>query len=228
MTELRSGRRLLGAAVAASMLLVLAACGGTAGGATDGSDTTIVYYTTRPEDGLPALKAAFESANPGYTLDVIRASSSDTVAKLLTEAQAGQQKADLTELNALPMAELSDAGVLAPLPASVVDPLPEQAKAPDGTYAGTRYFGHLTPFNTDLVPPEHQPKSYEDFLDPYWKGNFVVGANDVEWAYQVYASKGEAAGHAFLEQIAAQQPQIRDEGRGALTELIAIGQLKAS
>jgi len=226
---MHTGRRLLGVALVATTALLATACGGTSGGGASGEpDNTVVYYTTRPEDGLPALKSAFEAANPGYTLEVIRASSSDTVARLVTEAQAGQQKADLTEMNALPMAELADAGILAPLPASILDPLPEQAKSPDGLYAGTRYFGHSSPYNTELVPAEHQPKSYEDFLDPYWKGGFVIGANDVEWAYQIYASKGEAEGRAFLQKIRAQEPQIRDEGRGALAELVAVGQIKAA
>lgn len=210
--------------------LVLTACGGGGSGSSNdkAEEKVIVYYSTRPEEGLPPLKKAFETANPGYELKVIRASSSDTVARLVTEAQAGKQQADLTELNALPMAQLEKAGLLAKLPDEVLSPLPDKAKSKDGLYAGTRYFGHLTPFNTKLVPAADQPKSYEDFLKPYWKGKFVVGANDVEWAYQIFASKGETEGRKFLEQIAAQKPQVRDEGRGALAELVGIGQIRAS
>jgi iron(III) transport system substrate-binding protein len=214
-----------------AMSLVLTACGGDAEGskaATKAEDKVIVYYSTRPEEGLPPLKKAFETANPGYELRIIRASSSDTVARLITEAQAGRQQADVTELNALPMSQLAKARLLAKLPDSVLSALPDTAKAKDGTYAGTRYFGHLTPYNTKLVPAAEQPKSYEDFLKPYWKGKFVVGANDVEWAYQVFAAKGEDEGRKFLEQIAAQKPQVRDEGRGALAELVAIGQSRAA
>ncbi len=231
-------RALIGAA--ASLTLVLAACGGggssgSAGSSGDSSEaaasgggTAITYYTTRPEDGLPPLKEAFEKDNPGYTLEIIRASSSDMVARLLTEAQAGQQKADVVEINSLPMADLSAAGILGTLPAEITDPLPDRAKAADGSYAGTRYFGHLTPYNTQLVPQEEWPTSYQDFLKPYWKGQFIVGANDVEWAYQVEASIGREEGQKFFEQISAQEPQIRDEGRGAIAELIAVGQAKAA
>ena len=223
-------RRILASISVLCALLVLAACGGGDEGGTEGGEEekTIVYYSTRPEEGLPPLKAAFEKANPGYKLDIIRASSSDTVARLLTEAQARRQQADVTELNALPMAQLEEAGILGTLPDSVLSKLPDQAKSADGTYAGTRYFGHLTPFNTKIVPAAEQPKSYEDLLKPYWKGKFVVGANDVEWAYQVYESKGDQEGRKFLEAIAAQRPQVRDEGRGALAELVAVGQIPAA
>ncbi|MDT5241443.1 MAG: iron(III) transport system substrate-binding protein [Mycobacterium sp.] len=217
------------AAVAAALVVGLTACGG--GGVSNSSGPgakNIVYYTTRPEDGLPELKKAFESANAGYTLEVIRGSSSDMVARLITEASAHQQKADVVEINSLPMSDLAHANILGTLPASITDKLPERAKAPDGTYAGTRYFGHLTPYNTQLVPQNEWPTSYMDFLKPYWKGNFIVGANDVEWAYQVYASMGPERGMDLFKQMAAQNPQVRDEGRGALAELIAVGQAKAA
>lgn len=228
-------------------LLLLAACGGGAAESEDAAATAgaggseeaeeapaadeeavVVYYSTRPEEGLAPLEEAFEAAHPEVDLQVIRASSSDTVARLLTEASAGQQQADLTELNALPMAELADAGVLAPLPESILEGLPEQAVDPEGFFAGTRYFGHMLPYNPDTVPEEEYPESHESLLEPYWKGNFLVGANDVEWAYQVFADRGEEEGRAFLEQIAAQEPQIRDEGRGAIAELVAIGQVQAA
>lgn len=226
------GRAAMITSVIAGVGLALTACGGGSAASTDSSsgsgEKKIVYYSTRPEEGLPPLKKAFEKANPGYTLEIIRASSSDTTARLLTEAQAGRQQADVTELNALPMAQLHKAGFLGKLPDNILSALPDKAKAADGTYVGTRYFGHTTPYNTKIVPKEDQPKSYEDFLKPYWKGNFVVGANDVEWAYQIFASMGEQQGRDFLEKIKAQNPQIRDEGRGALAELVAIGQIRAS
>jgi ABC-type Fe3+ transport system substrate-binding protein len=226
-------RRASAAAALVSVALVLSACGGSdgkasTGGAGKAEDKVIVYYTTRPEDGLPPLQKAFEDANPGYKLQIIRGSSSDSVARLLTEAQAGKQQADVVELNSLPMAQLAEADLLAKLPDSIIGSMPDNAKSPDGVYVGTRYFGNTTPYNTDLVPKADQPKSYEDFLKPYWKGKFVVGANDVEWAYQVYASKGEAEAKKFFEKIKAQKPQIRDEGRGALAELVGIGQIRAS
>ena len=39
---------------------------------------------------------------------------------------------------------------------------------------------------------------------------------------------GPEEGLKFMQQIAAQEPQIRDEGRGAIAELIAVGQAKAA
>lgn len=227
---------------------LLAACGGaadtdtgtaaeTGGDATAAGDeaapaadeeAAVVYYSTRPEEGLAPLEEAFEAAHPEIDLQIIRASSSDTVARLLTEASASQQQADLTELNALPMAELADAGILAALPESILEGLPDVAVDPEGRFAGTRYFGHMIPYNPETVPEAEYPESHESFLEPYWRGNFLVGANDVEWAYQVFAARGEEEGRAFLEQIAAQEPQIRDEGRGAIAELVAIGQVQAA
>ncbi|OAN35130.1 ABC transporter substrate-binding protein [Mycolicibacterium iranicum] len=228
----RSLRRTAKIALAAALGLGLVACGGGGGGGqsegAEGGGNNVVYYTTRPEDGLPELKTAFETANPGYTLEIIRGSSSDMVARLITEASAKQQKADVVEINSLPMSQLAEAGILAPLPSSITDALPDRTKAPDGTYAGTRYFGHYTPYNTNLVPEPEWPKSYMDFLKPYWRGQFIIGANDVEWAYQVYASMGPEKGLELFQQLAAQEPQIRDEGRGALAELIAVGQAKAA
>lgn len=198
------------------------------GNVTD-TEGVVVYYSTRPEEGLPPLEAAFERDNPGIDLQIIRGSSSDIAARLLTEARASQQQADVVEINSLPMAELDAAGILGQLPASVLDTLPAAAKGDKGQYAGTRYFGHVIPYNTKLVPADKAPKDHKSFLDPYWKDQkFIVGANDIEWAYQVIESMGEEAGKKFLQDIAAQNPTVRDEGRGAIAELVATGEVPAA
>ncbi|MCW2877478.1 MAG: hypothetical protein JWQ95_1578 [Sphaerisporangium sp.] len=212
----------------ALIALAVSACGGGSASSAGAEDKVIVYYSTRPEEGLPPLKKAFEAANPGYELKVIRASTGDTLARLLTEGQSGKQAADVTEVSALAVTQLEQAGLLGKLPDSVLATLPASGKSPSGTYAGTRYFRYVTPYNTKLVPEADRPKSFDDFLKPYWNGKFVLGSDDIEWAYDVYASKGEQGARDFFKAIAAQKPQLRSEGSGAQAELVAIGQIRAS
>ncbi len=207
------------------MTAALAACG-QGGSATDDHEGVVVYYSGRSEQGLDAFEEAFETAHPDIDLQVIKGSNDDLAARILTEA--GRQQADVTELGAAYMAQVRDAGILAPIETSIVDALPESSVGPDNLYVATRYSSHVIPYATQLVDEEHIPANHEDFLDPYWKGKFAIATGDVEWAFKEYVTRGPDGAREFFQQIMAQQPQILDQGRGSIAELVASGQLAAS
>src|ERR1700737_1335070 len=52
--------------------------------------------------------------------------------------------------------------------------LPEY-RDPDGMFATTRIYLSSIAYNTNLVKPEHAPKSFADLLDPKWAGKLVKG-----------------------------------------------------
>lgn len=206
--------------------IVLAACGGQGAGGSDDHEGVVVYYSGRSEQGLDAFEAAFEEAHPDIDLQVIKGSNDDLTARILTEA--ARQQADVTELGAAYMAQVMDAGILGPIDDAIVDALPEDSAGPDNLYVATRYSSHVIPYATGLVDEAHVPADHEDFLDPYWKGKFAIATGDVEWAFKEYVTRGPDGAREFFRAIKAQEPQILDQGRGSIAELVASGQLAAS
>jgi iron(III) transport system substrate-binding protein len=67
--------------------------------------------------------------------------------------------------------------------------------------------GFAVLINTNLVPPDQEPKSWQDFLDPKWQGKFLTddpraaGAGEV-WFEATYTKFGRG----FHEKFHAQKP----------------------
>jgi iron(III) transport system substrate-binding protein len=64
-------------------------------------------------------------------------------------------------------------------------------------------------YNTQIVPKEHAPKSYQDLLDPRWKGKLVWNPKSMTGAWgfisTVIRGMGDERGMAYLRALAAQQ-----------------------
>jgi len=73
--------------------------------------------------------------------------------------------------------------------------------------------------NTSLVPPDKEPKKWEDLLDPFWSGKKIVmdhpgrgGGPGGSWARWI--SDQPDLGRAYLEKLKAQDP-VLDAGSAA-------------
>ena len=64
-------------------------------------------------------------------------------------------------------------------------------------------------YNTDLVAKEQAPRTYQDLLDPRWKGAFVWNPNAMTGAWGFIATvlrhMGEEQGHEYLRKLAKQE-----------------------
>jgi ABC-type Fe3+ transport system substrate-binding protein len=50
---------------------------------------------------------------------------------------------------------------------------PPKYRDPNGLWAATRLSYYAVAYNTKLVPADKAPRSYEDLLDPRWKGQLA-------------------------------------------------------
>src|SRR6185436_10177423 len=64
-------------------------------------------------------------------------------------------------------------------------------------------------YNTKLIPPAQAPRSYDDLLDPRFKGKFAWNPNSVSGAHgfigTVLKDRGEEKGRAYLRALAKQE-----------------------
>ncbi len=139
------------------------------------AEKEIIWYTvqTIPQVVRPVV-AAFEKKY-GIKVSYIRANASDISLRIMNEAKAGQVNCDVFDgtTTAVP---LKRAGL-------VEKWLPEETKtfAPEtfdkeGYWVANNFFTNTLAVNTDLVKPADEPKSYEDLLNPRWKGKMAWGA----------------------------------------------------
>jgi iron(III) transport system substrate-binding protein len=80
-------------------------------------------------------------------------------------------------------------------------------------------------YNTKLVKKEDLPKSYEDLLDPKWKGKLAVEANDQAWYGALLADMGEERGNKLFEKIIATNGLSIRKGHSLLAGMVAAGEV---
>jgi iron(III) transport system substrate-binding protein len=187
----------------------------------------LMFYTSLNIDDLELILNKFEEAYPFTSTDYYRASGSDVIQKALLEKQAGKQFADVFETESFEIYRLQEAGLLQPYIAPERDVYPEDAKDPEGFWTVDRINTVVIGYNTDLVAPADAPKTWDDLLDPKWKGKIGVEVNDVELLAGMVKAWGEQKAFSFWEGIAAQEPGIID-GHTELAELVSAGEFAVS
>ena len=190
-----------GPATAVDQALIDAA---TEEGAVTWYSTLIIDQAVRP------LAAAFEEKYPGINVSFSRATNSDTALKIINESKAGRVQGDVFD-GALSILPLMEAGLVEPYKSESAEAFPDDLKDPDGHWTTTHQYFLTAGYNTSMVSPEDAPKTYEDLLDPKWKGN-LAWTNDLTpngppgFIANILTHMGEEDGMEYLRKLAEQQP----------------------
>jgi len=117
---------------------------------------------------------------------------------------------------------LARRGILARYPPQANSLYPKQFKE-EGYWTTVYYNAYVTGYNNKLVPAENLPKTYDDLLDPIWKGKLMMEGTKTEWFAGMLQIMGAERGLKYMRALARQQPSPR-EGHELLAQLIAAGE----
>ncbi len=169
----------------------------------------VVWYTTVIINQLVRPLAANFEKKYGIKVQYVRANASDTALKIINEARAGKVQADLFDgTSATP--PLKQAGLVAKFVPDNAKDLPSRYVDPDGQWVATHAY-YMTPgFNTDLVPPKDAPKTFEDLLDPKWRGKMAWNSSTSSsggpgFVGNVLITMGQDKGMDYLKKLAGQK-----------------------
>ena len=170
----------------------------------------LVWYTTLiVKQAVRPLVAAFQKKYPGIKVRYSRANSSGTATKVLSEGKANRIIGDVFDGTSNAEA-LKDANLVEKWTPRGSSAYPSQYRDPDGFWSAThQYF--LTPgINTSLIPKAEAPKTYDDLLDPKWKGKMAWSPRSTTsgaagFIGNMLISRGEEKGMAYLRQLAKQE-----------------------
>ena len=188
---------------------------------------SLQFYTTIPPEYLRPITDEFEKKY-GVKVDVWRARSEAVLQRVMAEAKAGRWTVDVVESISPPMEALYreklTQQVRSPEHRNLIDGvLPEHRE-----WAPTLIFIFVQAYNTTKVKKDDLPKSYEDLLDPKWKGKLSIEASDHEWFYSVArdmdAKRGEGSGTRFFRGLVVNGLSTR-VGHPLLTTLVASGEV---
>jgi len=175
----------------------------------------VVVFGSLENDVAGAINSGFE-AKYGIKVKYFRGSSTVIIDRVMTEHRTGKMSSDIVYTTAEPMKYINrEKGLLA----RYVSP---SAKNYDkkliDDFFGPNYrsviIGLL--FNKSIIRPEDAPKSYDDFVNPKWKGKIAMGNpslhdTTIDWLASlpiVFGSQQKA--NDWIKRLAALEPLMLD------------------
>jgi iron(III) transport system substrate-binding protein len=187
---------------------------------------TLNFYGTLAPNQASKILPVFEARFPGIKVNQTDATSDVLATRAITETRAGKTIADVFQASLETAIRIHEQGLL-------LEKLPPEAEAYPNTLKGSYWLAGefdfiIAGWNTNLVKKQEEPKQFEDFAEPHWKGRIVAEPRDAELliglANHKYKSEDRAV--ALLKRIAANGVEFH-KGHSQLAELLAGGQAAA-
>ncbi len=168
----------------------------------------LMFYSALTIDqGLRAIVDGFMKKYPFVKAEFWRGTELQIVQKTLAEQRANAMVGDVIESVGI-VTHMTRANALLPFYSPHFEEIPERYRDKSGLSAATRlnFFGLA--YNTRLVPPGSQPKTYDELLDPKWKGKIAWREDAVSgsalFITAMMITRGEKATEDYLQKLRAQ------------------------
>ena len=182
----------------------------------------VVVYASMNLSEAHTTIAEFEKRYPFIKVKLNRSGSEKLLTKVLTEARAKRTFADVIQTVEFSMHLFARAGVLARHIPMANTLYPKDFKE-EGYWTTVYYNPYVIAYNTKLVPPRAVPKTYDDLLEPTWKGKMMMEGTKADWFAGMLQIMGQERGLKYMRGLAQQQPTLR-EGHELLAQLVAAGE----
>ncbi len=134
----------------------------------------LVIYGVGPPELFNPVKAAFEQEFPGISVEGVDQRGRETREKILAEQQSRNFVVDVAISGPDTQGALIEAQVTENFGSQFVDKVVPELK-PQYAASNPRSVNiYSVAVNTNLVPAGQEPKSWNDVLDPKWKGKLAM------------------------------------------------------
>jgi iron(III) transport system substrate-binding protein len=186
---------------------------------------TLTLYTTIAEKDLPTIIKPFEQKY-GVKVNVWRAGTDKVLQRTITETSAKKYEVDAIHFGAPEMEALSREKVLMAVNSPVHKDLMPGALPAHREWAATILSVWVQAYNTNAVNKADLPKTYQDLLDPKWKGKLGIESKNDDWfATVVHQLGGEEKGLAFFRELVAKNGISPRVGHTLLNNMVVSGEV---
>jgi len=186
---------------------------------------TLTLYTTIAEKDLPAILQPFEKRY-GIKVSVWRAGTDKVLQRTIAEARAGRNDVDVIHYGSPEMEALAREKILEPITSPVQDDLIAGSVPKHHEWAATILSVWVQAYNTGIVKKADLPKTWDDLLDPKWKGKIGIEAKDDDWfATVVQELGGEKRGLDYFRRLAETNGISVRKGHTLLNNMVVSGEV---
>ncbi len=161
----------------------------------------------------------------GIKVKVWRSASENVLRRVLTEARARRFDVDVMENNPPEMEAARREKMLQQVYSPHHGDLRPQAVPAHREWVGDSIAIFVQAYNTDKVKKEDLPKTYQDLLDPKWKGRLGIDSGDHAWFATLLQELGQEKGTKLFKDIVDANGISVRSGHSLLTQMVASGEV---
>ena len=180
----------------------------------------LLWYTALTLADAGMLTQHFEQKYPFIKTETLRLVTDQLLTKIQTEARAGGFRADVIEIPGILGHVLKQDGLLEKYFSPEAKAYPASMKDPDGTWTSFFINTHVTVYNTKLIKKQEVPKTFEEFINPRWKGKIAFRDNDFDNFGMMLKVMGREKGLDFMRRLAAQGVDLRSSFTTAIQGIV--------
>jgi iron(III) transport system substrate-binding protein len=185
----------------------------------------LLVYTTGTQ--IKPLLDRFQHKYPYLKIELVRASSADVARKVVEEYLAGYEKVDAFELASHGLVAPRDENILQPFESPELAAYAPDAIEPKHHWVVVRESYTGIGFNTQLLPADKAPKTYQALLDPQWKGRMAISGLSTTAGNWVGAMTIDQ-GVDFVRKLGQQNIRVYNLTGRALANLMSAGEVALS
>lgn len=191
------------------------------------SEQRVLLYTSLVvQQAVEPIRSAFEAKYPFIKFEYYRGNSAQLVQRVLAENRARENHSDVVIAGAGPA--LAETGFTQPFSSPALAAYPKDHIGPGGSYAATRFSYQGIGFNTRLVPQGEAPQTYQDLLDPKWRGKMVWSSSQETGApffiTQMRQIMGEDKALVYLKALSRQRIATQSASLRAILDQVIAGE----
>jgi iron(III) transport system substrate-binding protein len=182
----------------------------------------VTVYAVNP--GMAKITAEF-TKKYGVKVNLWRASSENVLQRVVTEGRAGRAELDVVQNSSPEIEATRREKLLQAVNSPYLADMITQAVPAHKEWVGYAINEYVQAYNTNKIKKEDLPKSYQDLLDPKWKGKLGIEQEDYSWFAGVLKQLGQEKGlKLFKDIIAANDISVR-KGHTLLGQMVASGEV---
>ncbi|MFW5641683.1 MAG: ABC transporter substrate-binding protein [Roseicyclus sp.] len=185
---------------------------------------TLVLYTSQPDQDAQQTVDAFNAVYPNVEVEWVRDGTTQMMARLRAEFEAGQPQPDVLLIaDTVTMESLKQEGRLMAYPEADTSAYAEGLMDPEGHYFSTKLITTGIVYNTAA---EMVPESYADLLEPAAENNIVMPSpleSGAATIHMVSLTSIPELGWDYYEGL-AEQGAIAQGGNGGVYRAVAGGE----
>src|ERR1051325_1893088 len=188
----------------------------------------ISWYTTLIVDQVVRpVKEAFEKEYPFVQVEYFRGNSERLVQKMFAEYQGKRYEADIVD-GTVTAPLVKKGGYLQRFYSPYLAEYPAELKDPQGYWGVSNVYYFALGYNTRMVKSNELPKTYDDLLNPRWKGQMMWstsrGSGAPMFIGNILITMGQEKGKAYLQRLKAQNVAKSTASARQILDLVIAGE----